>query len=381
MSYRCEKVLGSELQCHSRHTGDAVNGNCERHALEKSVEENNIYPKPRDQELRFVLPSSHRNHESSCNNGAKGRSSAATPTLVAGDVKHDVAPKVKSCDTGGAAISKAAAEAWAAANTWAWTVAAATSTVAAGEACEGGEIEGAGGSEVGESFLDSSDTQHRREFGSLVEGGDCCSVANRPTVDDAHENVLHESDGFSKVQTFSWMPGEEQTYRHLVSEDSRKLLSLRASENTGSGILRLMNDPELEDGGGVVNNRSSTVVGGAAAIVLARIGNGERSWRVHRMRIGLENLAAHRLALIQRREKDLDISQHYARVQVWRGLHALKAWVTRKRGVVGGNSGGAFNTAADDLLRRKWMQKVVTMLSRLDSRPNKSRRDLDYETA
>lgn len=368
MSYRCEKVLGSELQCRSRHTDNVVDGST-RQALEKSVDESNICQNPRNQELAFVLPSSHRNYGGSFINGPKGRSSTATPNLVAGDVKHDGAPKVKICDTGGSAISKAAAEAWAAANTWAWTVAAATSAVAAGEASEGEEIEGTGGSEAREPLLDSPDIQQRRQFDSLIEDGDCCSVANRAAVDDVHEDALHESDVFSKVQTFSWRPEEEQACRHLVSDDSPKLPSLRASKSASLGTLRLMNGPELEDGGDAVNNRSSTGVGGAAAVVLARIGNGERAWRMHRLRIGLENLSAHRLVLIQRRERDLDTSQHYARVQVWRGIQALRAWVTRKRGVVEGNS-GAVNTAADVLLRRRRVQKVVKMLSRFD---------LDYE--
>lgn len=378
MSCRYEKMLGSELQCHSRPMDDAVDGDCTRHALEKSVDENNIYQKPRDQELAFVLPSSHRNHESSCNNEAKGRSSAATPSLLAGDVKEGGAPKGKSCDTSGAAISQAAAEAWAAANTWAWTVAAATRTVAAGGASESGEIEGTGGSEARASLLHSSDTQQQRQFDSLVEGGHCCSVANGAIVDDVHENVLHETDGFSKVQTFSWRLGGKQTCRHLVYEDSPKLPSLRASKRASLNTLRRISNPELEDRGGAVNNRSSTVVGGAAAVVLARIGNGERAWRKHRQRIGLEKLAAHRLALIQQRERDLNTSQHYGRAQVWRGLQALRAWVTRKKGIAEGNS-GAGNKAADALLRRRWVQKVVKMLTRLDSRPNISRRDLDCE--
>ena len=370
------------LRFRSRSADRANNGYNSRHAIDENINIVDSCHPLLHADLAHVSPSSdHQNGDSSFYEDTQGRLPAVTATTVTGSPATEGVPEGTNCDSGGATVSRAAAEAWAAADTWAWTVAAATSAAAAGGTQASGEAERTGGGGAKASALASNDARQRWALSKACSQGSnasgCFLIAIDAVPDGMNRNVLGSCDGVSRVGTPPETPWAGETHCRPITMDSSRLSLLKfASADVRRARRRI--HLELKNDRIIAERAIRVALGGAAALVLARIDHGDRAWRIRRQRNVLKEFRARHLAAFRWQGLDAKALQQLTRARTRRGLWALRGWVTRKTArleasAAEGTVVGAAASVAYALVRRRWMRAVMTMLRRLVSRAKASR--------
>lgn len=319
----------------------------------------------------------------------------------------------------GGPLSLAAVEAWEAAETWASAVAAATGAVAAGgslssveteEGSVGREREG-GAAGLGETSIVECDPGRRQSccaaeaeegVGVGVGCSSCCrcshsggaagvldickSAVHRRDSVLAHgsaggtgglcRSVFHRRDSVlcsnssSKVPTgadlhhVARVPVVAATRGSTAPACPPRYIPTRAPAGSDE---RSFDAPGRNKGG--PSAARPVVAGAAAAIVLRRIDRGDDLWGRRARRAGLEALKGNRARVGRQTTRGATATRFYETALKARGLRALGALASRKRGrgeaaIAAVAAAMAAATAADAFVRAQSLRRVVAMLKR-----------------